>query len=57
MRRNASNRQAMGTADDALHALVRLLARAAAREAVTTTPQPDAELHARHPHEGEKRAE
>jgi hypothetical protein len=54
MRRDVSHQEETETADDALRALVRLLARAAAREALAATPQSDARFPAEHPESEDK---
>ncbi len=43
MRREVSHQQQTGRADETLRTLVRLLARAAAREALAATPQTEVE--------------
>ena len=57
MRRDVSQQQATENADDALRNLVRLLARAAAREAVAATPRLGPEDHSACPEEGGDHAE
>jgi hypothetical protein len=45
MRRNVSHQESTDRADDTLRALVRMLARAAAREALAATPRPEDKEH------------
>jgi hypothetical protein len=45
MRRGVSNQESRDHADDTLRALVRMLARAAAREALAATPQTEDQAH------------
>ncbi len=57
MRRNVSHQQKTDSADEALRALVRLLARVAAREALAATPQANEKLQSSLPSEGDDHAE
>ena len=58
MRRNVSHQESTDRADDTLRALVRMLARAAAREALAATPQTEDKAHAPSlPNEGEDHGE
>lgn len=57
MRRNVSHQQRTERADEPLRTLVRLLARAAAREALAATPQADEEHQPSLPSEGDDHAE
>lgn len=57
MSRDVSHQQQTGRADDMLRALVRMLARAAAREALAATPQAEDERFATLPGEGDDHAE
>lgn len=57
MRRDVSHQQVSERADETLRALVRLLARAAAREALAATPQAEDERFATLPGEGDDHAE
>lgn len=45
MRRNVSHQESTDRADDTLRGLVRMLARAAAREALAATPQAEERAH------------
>ena len=45
MRRGVSHQESTDHADDTLRALVRMLARAAAREALAATPQTEDKAH------------
>jgi hypothetical protein len=45
MRRDVSHQESTDRADETLRALVRMLARAAAREALAATPQPEDQVH------------
>ncbi|XHY16172.1 hypothetical protein SuNHUV7_09530 (plasmid) [Pseudoseohaeicola sp. NH-UV-7] len=45
MRRDVSHQQHTGRADETLHTLVRLLARAAAHEALAATPRTEDQEH------------
>ena len=45
MRRDVSHQESTDRADDTLRALVRMLARAAAREALAATPRPEDQEH------------
>ncbi len=56
MRRGVSHQQVSDRADETLRALVRLLARAAARQALGTTSQAEAEDLTSLPSEGDDRA-
>ncbi len=57
MRRDVSHQQSTDRADETLRGLVRLLARAAAREALEATPQAEDERFATLPSEGDDHAE
>lgn len=57
MRRDVSQQQAAEHADETLRALVRMLARVAAREALAATPQADEEHQPPLPDEGDDHAE
>ena len=57
MRWDASHQQTIELADQTLRALVRLLARAAARDALTATPQVEAGDQSSLPSEGDDHAE
>lgn len=45
MRRNVSHQESTDRADDTLRTLVRMLARAAAREALAATPRSEDQAH------------
>jgi hypothetical protein len=57
MRRDVSHQQSTDRADETLRALARLLARAAAREALAATPQSGEEHQPPRPDEGDDHAE
>lgn len=57
MRRDVSHHQSTERADETLRALVRLLARVAAREALAATPQAEDERQPPLPGEGDDHAE
>jgi len=57
MHRDVSQQQSAEHADETLRALVRLLARVAAREALAATPQADEEHQHPLPDEGDEDAE